>query len=198
MVKEIVLGTRNPDKIREMKEALRNISLRILTFYEFPPMHEIEENGKTLEENALLKAESWAKFTNKWALSDDTGLEVEFLGGKPGVFSSRFAGKNATYEDNWRKLLKLMEGVAWEKRKAKFRCVIAIVSPQGEKHIVEGVTEGYITYEPKGKKGFGYDPVFYVPEREKTFAEMSLREKERFSHRGKALKKAKEIISNLD
>jgi len=194
-VKEIVLATKNLDKIKEMREVFKDMPLRVLTFHDFPCMEEIEESGNTLEENALIKAEAWARFTNKWALSDDTGLEVEYLGGRPGVFSSRFAGIGATYEDNWRKLLKLMEGVVWEKRKAKFRCVVAIVSPQGEKLIVEGVTEGYITCEPRGSEGFGYDPVFYVPEKGKTFGEMSIEEKEEISHRGKALRIAKEILN---
>ncbi|NOZ63587.1 MAG: XTP/dITP diphosphatase [Caldiserica bacterium] len=196
MLKEIVLATKNRDKIREMKEVFRDIPLKIFTFRDFPCMEEVEESGDTLEENALIKAEAWARFTNKWALSDDTGLEVEYLGGRPGVFSSRFAGMGATYEDNWKKLLKLMEGVAWEKRKARFRCVIAIVSPQGKKHIVEGVVEGYITCEPRGSEGFGYDPVFYVPEKGKTFAEMSIEEKGEISHRGKALRIAREILSD--
>ncbi|HEX67692.1 MAG TPA: RdgB/HAM1 family non-canonical purine NTP pyrophosphatase, partial [bacterium] len=149
------------------------------------------------EENALLKAKFWAEKTGKWALADDTGLEVEALNGAPGVHTSRYAGENASYEDNWKKLLKNMEGIPWEKRKARFRCVIVIVSPKGKRYIAEGSVEGYITLEAKGNKGFGYDPVFYVPEKGKTLAEMSLEEKNSLSHRGKALQKAKEIICNI-
>ncbi len=198
MIKEIVLATKNTDKIREIKEVFKELDIKILTFNDFPEIPEVEEKGKTLKENALIKANFWANFTGKWALSDDTGLEVDFLGGKPGVFSSRFAGKNSTYEENWKKLLKIMEGVPKEKRKARFRCVIAIVSPENKEYTVEGITEGYITSEPRGENGFGYDPVFYVPSKKKTFAEMSIKEKEKISHRGKALRNARKIIEELE
>ncbi len=194
---EIVLATQNPDKVREIKEVLKDLPIKILTLMDLGLKEKVEETGKTLEENALLKAKFWAEKTGKWALADDTGLEVEALNGAPGVHTSRYAGENASYEDNWKKLLKNMEGIPWEKRKARFRCVIVIVSPQGKRYIAEGSVEGYITLEAKGNKGFGYDPVFYVPEKGKTLAEMSLEEKNSLSHRGKALQKAKEIICNI-
>lgn len=194
---EIVLATQNPDKIREIKEVLKDLPIKILTLMDLGLKEKVEETGKTLEENALLKAKFWAEKTGKWALADDTGLEVEALNGAPGVHTSRYAGENASYEDNWKKLLKNMEGIPWEKRKARFRCVIAIVSPKGKRHIAEGILEGYITLEAKGNEGFGYDPVFYIPEKGKTLAEMSLEEKNSLSHRGKALQKAKEIICNI-
>jgi len=194
---EIVLATQNPDKVREIKEVLKDLPIKILTLMDLGLKEKVEEKGKTLEENALLKAKFWAEKTGKWALADDTGLEVEALNGAPGVHTSRYAGENASYEDNWKKLLKNMEGIPWEKRKARFRCVIVIVSPQGKRYIAEGSVEGYITLEAKGNKGFGYDPVFYVPEKGKTLAEMSLEEKNSLSHRGKALQKAKEIICNI-
>jgi len=194
---EIVLATQNPDKIREIKEVLKDLPIKILTLMDLGLKEKVEETGKTLEENALLKAKFWAEKTGKWALADDTGLEVEALNGAPGVHTSRYAGENASYEDNWKKLLKNMEGIPWEKRKARFRCVIAIVSPKGKRYIAEGILEGYITLEAKGNEGFGYDPVFYIPEKGKTLAEMSLEEKNSLSHRGKALQKAKEIICNI-
>ncbi len=194
---EIVLGTRNLDKIKEIRQILKDIPVKILTFKDFPPAEEIEETGKTLKENALIKARYWAKKTGRWAISEDTGLEVKYLGGAPGVYSSRFAGEKASYEDNYFKLLKLLEGVPKAKREARFRCVVAIVSPQGEEYTVEGEVKGYISPYPQGKEGFGYDPVFFLPQVGKTFAQISQEEKNRLSHRAKAFEKAKALLKRL-
>ncbi|HEX9975379.1 MAG TPA: XTP/dITP diphosphatase [bacterium] len=190
---KIVLATRNIDKVREIKEALRGLAIDILTLDSFPDVPEIVEDGMTIEQNALKKASVVQGITGGLVLADDTGLEVDFLNGKPGVFSSRFAGEHASYDDNVEKLLSLMKGVPAEKRAARFRCVIALVGECIEQ-TVEGVVEGLILAEKHGTEGFGYDPVFYVPASGKTFAEMSLDHKNRISHRGLALAKARTIL----
>jgi len=195
---ELVVATRNKDKVREIKELLSDLKVRVLTYEDFPNFPSVVEDGKSLKENALKKARAIAKFTGKLTLADDSGLEVEALGAAPGVFSSRFAGENATYEDNNQKLLSLLKGVPPEKRGAAFRCVIAIIDPEGREVVVEGVCRGRITEKPRGKGGFGYDPVFEPEGSERTFAQMSLEEKNRISHRAKALKKAKEVLRKLE
>jgi len=156
-------------------------------------MSEVVEDGNTLEENALKKARGAADFTGLLALADDTALEIETLAGAPGVRSSRFAGEGATYADNVRKVLRLLNGVPWELRRARFRCVMALAEGRWH-HTVEGVCEGYITLEPRGTQGFGYDPIFYLPEWGMTFAEMDIRQKNRISHRGQALEQVKRIL----
>lgn len=191
---ELVLATRNQDKIREIKEVLADLKVKILTYENFPDFPEVREDGDTLRDNALKKARAVARFTGKVALADDSGLEVKALGGAPGVFSSRFAGEDASYEDNNCKLLSLLKGVPPEKREATFRCVIAISDPQEREKIVEGVCGGKIVEKNEGKEGFGYDPIFKPEGFTRTFAQMSLEEKNQISHRAKALKKAKEAL----
>jgi len=190
---QIILATRNEDKIKEIRELLHSLKIEILTLRDFPDAPEVEEDGATLEENAIKKARTIAEFTGLTAVADDTGLEVAYLNGEPGVFSSRYAGEHATYADNVQKLLQKLHGVPWEKRGAKFRCVVALCN-QREKHTVEGVCEGVITEEPRGERGFGYDPVFYVPEYGRTFAEMELEFKNQISHRAKAFIALKDLI----
>ncbi|MCD6232004.1 RdgB/HAM1 family non-canonical purine NTP pyrophosphatase [Candidatus Aerophobetes bacterium] len=190
---EVVIATQNLDKIKEIKELLEDLKIKIFTFHDFSGFPKIEE-GDNLRDNALLKARTIAKFTGKISLADDTGLEVKVLGGIPGAFSSRFAGRNASYEDNNRKLLSLLKGIPWEKRDAIFRCVIAITDPQNREAVVEGVCEGKIVEDLRGSQGFGYDPLFQPKGFKKTFAEISLKEKNRISHRGKALRKAREVL----
>ena len=194
---EILLGTNNPDKVREIRRFLQDLPVKIVTPQDLGLKAEIPETGKTFEENARLKARFWWEKTKKWVLADDSGLEVDILGGAPGVLSSRYAGEDATYEDNWKKLLKELKNVPLEKRKARFRCVMILVSPEGKEFRVEGKVEGYIIEEPRGEKGFGYDPVFYYPPRRRTFAEMSLEEKNSLSHRGEALREVKKLILSL-
>lgn len=191
---EILLGTSNPDKVKEIKDFFQGLPIKIRTLQELGLKGEVEETGKTFEENARIKARFWWERTGGWVLTDDSGLEVDVLKGAPGVLSSRYAGEKATYEDNWKKLLRELEGVPWEKRRARFRCVMILLSPEGREFKVEGIVEGYILEEPRGNSGFGYDPVFYIPEKGKTFAEMSLEEKNLLSHRGEALRKMKEVI----
>ena len=191
---QLVLATRNKDKTREIKELLIDLPITVLTFENFLEFPEVEETGSTLAENAILKAKTIAEFTGYPAIADDTGLEVDALNGAPGVYSSRYAGENCSYDDNNRKLLKALEGVPKDKRAARFRTVIAIAWSPEEIETVEGVVNGLITENKMGQDGFGYDPVFYFPPAGKTFAEMSLEEKNRVSHRGQALRKAREVL----
>lgn len=184
-MRRIVLATKNPDKAAEIRKILAGLEL--LTLDEFAGAPEVEETGGTLEENAVLKAEEIAKHTGLFSLADDSGLEVEALGGRPGVRSARFAGENADYGDNNRLLLKLMEGE--NNRRARFRCVIAVCGPSRPPITVEGVCTGRITTGPRGSGGFGYDPVFLIDGTDKTFAELSMDEKNALSHRAEALRK---------
>ena len=191
--KQILLATRNRDKFKEIKEILGENEWELLSLENFPETVDVIEDGKTFSENALKKARAAFKVTGIPALADDSGLEVDYLNGAPGVFSSRFAGENASYRDNNEKLLYLMKNVPWEKRKAKFRCVVALVDNEGEKW-VEGVCDGIILPEYRGEDGFGYDPLFFIPEKNKTFAEMTTEEKNKISHRGKAFRKMAELL----
>jgi len=193
---KIVLATRNNDKILEIREALKGLAIEILTMDQFPQIPEVIEDGQTIAENALKKAKVVSDAIHLLALADDTGLEVDYLRGRPGVYSSRFAGEGATYDDNCNKLLQLMKGVPQKQRAARFRCVIAISGSDVER-LVEGVCEGFITDEKRGSQGFGYDPVFYVPQYDLTFAQMSLTLKNEISHRGLALKQARKILQQM-
>lgn len=196
MSRKLVLATRNPDKVQEIREAFSDIDVEILTAEDFPGMPEVVEDGNTIKENAVKKARSVADFTGLFALADDTALEIETLGGAPGVRSSRFAGEGATYADNVRKVLRLLNGIPWEQRRARFRCVMVLAQREWQQ-VVEGTCEGYVTFEPRGTLGFGYDPIFYLPEWGKTFAEMDLRQKNQVSHRGRALEQVKHVLESL-
>ena len=193
---EIVLATRNRDKIREIKKILHGINARFLSLDDFSVCPEVVEDGETLEANAKKKALVVSQYTKKISLAEDTGLEVEALGGAPGIRSARFAGDDVTHEDNNRKLLKLMEKLPLEERRAKFRCVAALAKPDGGVVTCEGVCEGIIAFEMKGESGFGYDPLFLLPSHGKTFAELGQEVKNRISHRAQALGKIKEIVDN--
>lgn len=194
---EIVLATRNRDKVREIKKILNGINASLLSLDDFPGCPKVVEDRETLEANAKKKALVVSQYTKKFSLAEDTGLEVEALSGAPGVHSARFAGDNVTYKDNNRKLLKLMEKFSLGERRARFRCVAALAKPDGEVVTCEGVCEGIIALEMKGKSGFGYDPLFLLPEYSKTFAELGEEMKNKISHRARALDKMKEIINNL-
>ncbi len=185
-VNEIVLATRNLDKGRELGELLGGLGLRIRTLADFPSAPEVEEDGTTCEANAIKKAREIAQATGVPAVADDTGLEVDALEGRPGVYAARYAGEHATYEENCRKLLLELAGVPRPKRTARFLTVAAIAFPSGEVHVTQGNLEGLITEKPVGDRGFGYDPVFLVPEFDKTLAQMTAEEKNRMSHRAKA------------
>ena len=158
---------------------------------------EVEEVGETLEENAALKARTYAQHSGLWALADDSGLEVDALGGAPGVRSRRFAGEGASDADLVRELLRRLNGTPWEQRAARFRSVIAIASPQGQLHSCQGACNGVIGLQPRGEGGFGYDPVFYISEMGCTMAELSLEEKNRISHRAVAARAAADLLTTL-
>ena len=181
----LVLATRNRGKILEFQELLSPFEAEIRGLDDFGPIPEIVEDGATFDENAYKKAVMTAKMLGFPALADDSGLVVEALGGAPGVHSARYAGEGATDQARNLKLLKAMEGVT--NRKARFECVISIAVPRGPALTYEGVCEGRIVHEMAGENGFGFDPVFYYPPMEKTFAEMTREEKNRVSHRGKAM-----------
>lgn len=189
-----MVATGNRHKVEEIKAILSDLPITVRSLAEFPGAPEVVEDGATYRENALKKAWSAAKYTGKPALADDTGLEVDALGGQPGLYAARFAGEGCTFQDNVRKLLLLLEDVPSNQRGARFVCVIALVEPNGREQVVEGELRGRITESQAGRAGFGYDPVFYVPEAGKTLAELTAGEKNRISHRGRALDKAKGII----
>ena len=193
---KIVLATHNHDKEIELQHSLRGLGVDICLLSEYPDIGEIEETGTTLLENSLLKARTVHDRTGLPAIADDTGLEIDALDGAPGVYSARFAGLNATYEDNVNKLLSVMENVPDDMRSARFRTVISYVDETQELW-TEGFIDGRITETPRGNMGFGYDPVFYVPRLEKTFAELSTNEKNKISHRGIALQKLRKILVNV-
>ncbi len=193
---QLVLATNNRDKIREMKNILDDLPVTIMTRDDFLEFPDVEETGDTLEENARLKATAIAEFCGLPALADDSGLCVDALNGAPGVYSSRYAGEDVTYEDNNRKLLSDLEGVPREKRTAKFQCVITIDWDNGETDTVMGEVDGLIADEITPGGGFGYDPVFFHPPSGKTFSEMTLDEKNAISHRGLALQKVRDVIIN--
>ena len=184
---QIVLATHNKGKMSEINNLLSS-SYEVLTLDHFPNIKEIPETGKTLKENAFIKARTVFEMTGLPSLADDTGLEVESLGGDPGIYSARYAGEQASYQDNCEKLLKNMMRVPKEDREAKFRTVIAYKDDNRELSC-DGSVKGEIAQSPKGSFGFGYDSVFYYPPLEKTFAELSEEEKNSISHRGRALRK---------
>lgn len=199
---KLILATRNQHKIEEIKKILSENDgsahkLEILTLRDFPNVSEVEETGKTMRENAILKAVAVYNATGIPALADDSGLEVNALNGAPGVVSARFAGPGCTYKDNNVKLLGLLKGIPEDKKGATFKCVVALALSQDDIRIVEGKVKGIITDQEIGKNGFGYDPVFYHPESGKTYAELTQEEKNRVSHRGIAFRKAKELIKIL-
>ena len=192
-IQAIVLATHNKDKREELQKALSEFTVEILSLNDFPFIGEIEEVGQTLLENSMIKAKTVHNLTQMPVIADDTGLEVEALNGAPGIYSARYAGEDVTYEDNVNKLLAEMEDIPLENRKAQFRTVISFVDKDRELW-TEGTIKGIIVETAKGKNGFGYDPVFFVPELEKTFSELSIGEKNKISHRGLAMKKFRILL----
>jgi len=194
---ELVISSRNKEKKRELKSLLRGLKVRVLDLNDLPSAPRVKETGRTFEANAKQKALKIARYTKKLTIADDSGLAVDALRGRPGVRSARFAGEKASYEDNNIKLLRLLKGIPSARRSARFVSVVAIASPKGIIGTVRGECRGRIAFKPIGKKGFGYDPVFYSPGFGKTFAEISVSRKNSVSHRGRALKKARAVISRL-
>ncbi|MGB9627462.1 MAG: XTP/dITP diphosphatase [Thermodesulfobacteriota bacterium] len=190
----MLIATRNQGKVREIRKALKGLNIHPSSLTDLPGAPKVEEDGKTFIENALKKARFYANYFGKLTIADDSGLEIDALKGLPGPYSARYAKEEASAQDNNRKLLKEMEGIPLSKRKARFRCVLALVSPDGKEVIVEGSCVGRIGLKEVGKKGFGYDPLFFLPRYGKTMAQLSIEEKNKISHRGKALRKLKRII----
>ena len=196
--KRIIIASNNAHKIHEIKAMLKDFPYEVLSLKEAGIAIEIEENGKTFEDNAYIKAKAIADLTGDAALADDSGLEVDALGGKPGVYSARYAGEHGDDKANNNKLLDELNGVPQEKRTARFVCAMVLLTPDGMRIDARGTVEGIIGYEEIGENGFGYDPLFDIPQLQKTFAQLTEEEKNSMSHRGNALKelrkKMKETI----
>jgi XTP/dITP diphosphohydrolase len=195
MIRELVLATRNRHKGEELAALLGDLGITIRTLDEFPDAPDVVEDGDTCEANAVKKARAIAEFTGLPAVADDTGLEVDALGGRPGIYAARYAGEDATYEDNCRKLLRELAGVPRERRTARFLTVAAIALSSGEVRVAQGTLDGVIAEAASGTLGFGYDPVFLIPELGKTLAELPADKKNCISHRAKAFAKMREILS---
>ena len=193
---KIILATHNRDKEKELQKSLEGLNVKICSLFDFPNIGEIEETGTTLLENSLLKARTVFDITGIPTIADDTGLEVDYLDGAPGVYSARYAGNNVSYQDNVDKLLIELDGVPHERRTARFRTVITYID-KNEELWTEGYIDGFISETIIGDRGFGYDPVFFVPHKGKTFAELSSDEKNKISHRGIALQKLRKILINV-
>ena len=197
-VEKLAVATRNLGKIREFELLLVGVPFRLVSLDEagVPPDMEVEETGSTFEDNACIKAQAYAQASGLLTLAEDSGLEVDALGGDPGVWSARYGGPS--YDDAGRVALLLdnMKDVDWEDRTGRFRSVIAISTPEGAVNTVAGAVEGMIIFQPRGEGGFGYDPIFYVPAFEKTTAEMALEEKNTISHRANAARKAVALLKN--
>jgi len=194
---QIIFATKNIGKVREVKMILEDMEADIFTMTEAGIDIEVEETGETFEENAVLKAEAIMEESDCLVLADDSGLEIDCLGGDPGVHSARFMGYDTPYEEKNAKILQMLEDVPEEKRTARFVSVIAAAFPDGRTVTVRGTVEGIIGYEQKGTNGFGYDPIFYIPELGKYSAELTLEEKNKISHRGKALRLMKEKLREM-
>ncbi len=195
MIKEAVLATGNKGKIREFADLLEGLFGKILSLNDLESPPAVIEDGETFRGNALKKARAAASYSGLPALADDSGLEVEALGGRPGVYSARYAGEGAVDSDNIAKLLSELQGVA--NRKARFVCFLALVAPGGDETIVSGECEGIIIDEPRGQGGFGYDPVFYLPEYGKTMAEIPPELKNKISHRARACESLAKLLRDI-
>lgn len=191
---KLLVATNNSGKLREYASLLDGLGFELITLAGAGITVEIEETGTSMEQNAVLKATGFAELSGLVTLADDSGLEVDALGGEPGPLSRRYAGENATDLERNDFLLVKLRDIPWEKRGARFRCVIAIAAPDGNVETCEGVCQGMIALEPKGEGGFGYDPIFYLPELERWMAELSLDEKNRISHRAKAAREARRLL----
>jgi XTP/dITP diphosphohydrolase len=194
---KLLLATNNQAKVREYKDLLHNLPFELTTPAELGITTVVDEIGNSLEENARLKATVLATESQLLALADDSGLEVDALGGEPGRLSARYAGEGASDKDRINYLLARLKDVPWEKRTACFRCVIAIATPEGKVEFCSGECRGLITLVPKGEQGFGYDPIFYPPELDKTMAELPLEVKNQISHRGQAARKVYQAVKRL-
>jgi XTP/dITP diphosphohydrolase len=191
---KLLLATNNKAKVREYKHLLQDLPFELVSLAELGINTRVNEVGESLEENARLKATTLARESRLLVLADDSGLEVDALGGEPGRLSARYAGEGASDKDRINYLLARLKDVPGEKRSARFRCVIAIARPDGEVELCSGECHGVITLEPRGEEGFGYDPIFYLPELGKTMAELTLEVKNQVSHRGQAARQAIKLL----
>ena len=193
-MKSMIFATGNENKMVEIREILGDLPLEILSMKQAGIRADIEENGTSFEENALIKAREVCRLAGEMVLADDSGLEIDYLNGEPGIYSARYMGENTSYRVKNKNLMERLEGAPNEKRTARFVCAIAAVFPDGKELVVRGTVEGIIGYEERGENGFGYDPIFYLPERGLTTAELPPEEKNSISHRGNALRKMKELL----
>jgi XTP/dITP diphosphohydrolase len=198
----LVMATRNPGKVKELQELLHHTGVRLLSLTDFPELPEIPETGATFAENAAAKAQAVARLTGHPALADDSGLAVDALGGAPGIFSARYAQdrtapRSPTDTDNWQKLLAEMQNIPWEQRTARFVCEIALALPDCRLLRAHGECEGFIALSPSGDHGFGYDPVFWVPEFNATMAQLGPAVKNRISHRARALAAFRDLLASV-
>jgi XTP/dITP diphosphohydrolase len=196
-MRKLLLATSNPGKIREYRALLDGLGYRITTLAEEKITKVVTESGNSYEQNARLKAVTYAKLSRLLTVADDSGLEVDALDGEPGIKSARFAGRAATDADRVTFLLARLDGVPWERRTARFKCLIAIATPDGQCQTCCGECPGIIALEPKGRNGFGYDPVFFLPEKGNTMAELPLATKNQISHRARASQKARQVLQQL-
>jgi len=197
LLRKLLLATNNKAKVREYRSLLRALPFELVTLSEQGINTVVNEVGESLEENAELKAVAFSAESQLTALADDSGLEVDALGGEPGPVSARCAGEGASDEERVEYLLARLKDVPWQKRSARFRCVIAIATPEGKVGFCSGECPGMITFEPRGEEGFGYDPIFYLPALTKTMAELSLEVKNTVSHRGEAARKVPSVLARL-
>lgn len=196
MKQKLIFATGNADKLREFKEMLDPEAFEIMTMKEAGVDIEIEETGKTFEENARIKARAVAAHVDGIVIADDSGLVVDALGGEPGVYSSRYMGEDTPYEEKNAKIIERLRGLPQERRTARFVCALDVMLPNGEEQTVTGVMKGYIGEKPMGENGFGYDPIFYVEPQNVSTAFLSPEEKNAISHRGQALRAVKRIVEN--
>ena len=196
-LKKIVFATGNKVKVKEIQMILADLGVEVTTMKEEGIFVDVEENGTTYEENAMIKAREVAKYTDAIVMADDSGLEIDYLNKEPGIYSARYMGEDTSYRIKNNNLIDRLTGIPDEKRTARFVCAIAAVLPDGRELTTRGVIEGRIGYEERGENGFGYDPIFYVPEFGKTTAELTEEEKNMVSHRGRALKIMKEELKKL-
>jgi XTP/dITP diphosphohydrolase len=197
-VSTLLLATTNPGKLREYRQIFAELPLHLTTLDEQGIDFEVEETGTTFAENAILKARAYAQISGLLTLADDSGLEIDALGGEPGVHSARWPSAATPYPERFRLIFDRLADLPPEQRTARFRCVIALARPDGWQEVVEGVVEGIIGDAPRGENGFGYDPIFVVPALGQTTAELSPEEKHRISHRGRAARAARDVLLRLN
>ncbi len=197
MTEQVIIATKNKGKAKEFEQLFAPLGVKVLTLLDLPESPDIEETGTTFEENATLKAETIAKQTDSFVLADDSGLVIDVLDGRPGIYSARYAGEDCDDEANIDKVLEEMDGVPTSERTARFYCALALAKANMETITVAGTCEGLILTERKGTEGFGYDPIFYVPSEKKTMAQLAPNEKNKISHRNDALKKLEPQVRKL-